>query len=168
MNWNALNTYEDWSGKLAELLDEAHDAIASGDVNKKLQAQRDLNEFIDNCASPIKGKELDDIASRAIGNIFEATLDQSMAEMGRRTAELTALTKEISAVTDHANDTAAAIRLEKIRAVADAASQALDTVNSLKQQMSSKSPDKDKVAQNVDSLIQSLQKLYSQVRDLKN
>src|ERR1044072_976 len=105
MDWNKLNTYDDWSGKLSELLDQAHDAIAAGDLNEKLAAQRALNEFIDNCASPIKGKELDDIASRAIGNIFEATLDQCMAEMGKRTAELTALTKEVTAIADHVNDT---------------------------------------------------------------
>ena len=47
MDWNKLKTYHDWSGKLAELLDEAHDAIAAGDVNKKLESQRALNEFID-------------------------------------------------------------------------------------------------------------------------
>jgi len=168
MNWNTLKSYEDWSGKLAQLLDQAHDAIAANDVNKKLEAQRALNEFIDNCASPVKGADLDDIASRAIGNIFEATLDQAMKEMGSRTAELMALTKEIGAITDHANETAAAMRLEKVRAVVDAASKALDTVKALKQQLGDKQPDPQKVADSISGLLELLQKVYSQAADLKN
>lgn len=166
MDWNQLKTYADWSGKLAELLDEAHDAIAAGDVNKKLEAQRALNEFIDNCASPVKGAQLDDIASRAIGNIFEATLDQAMKELGSRTAELTSLTKEVSAIADHVSETADALRLEKVRAVVDATSQALDAVKTLKQQLGSKQPDKQKVADSLAGLQEILQTLSTRAEDL--
>ena len=168
MDWNTLKTYADWSGKLAELLDEAHDAIAAGDVNKKLEAQRALNEFIDNCASPVKGAQLDDIASRAMGNIFEATLDQAMKEMGSRTAELTTLTKEVGGITNQANETAAELRLEKARAVVDAAAQALDTVKALKQQLGAQQPDQQKVADSIASLVEILQTVADQAGDLKN
>ncbi len=168
MDWNQLKTYADWAGKLAALLAEAHDAIAAGDVNKKLEAQRALNEFIDNCAAPVKGAQLDDIASRAIGNIFEATLDQAMQELGNRTAELTSLTKEVGAISDHATATASAMRLEKVRAVVDATAQAVDTVNSLKQQLGANQPDAQKVTASIASLLEILQTISTQVGDLKD
>jgi len=168
MNWNVLKTYKEWSGKLSELLAQAHDAIAAKDVDKKLEAQRALNEFIDNCASPVKGKELDDIASRAIGNLFEATLDQCMAEMGKRTAELTALTKDIAAVTDAANASAANIRLDSARKVIDTTVQAVEALKSLKQQLDSAQPDEKQLADTISTLITSIQTVRNQVETLNH
>jgi hypothetical protein len=168
MDWTTLKTYADWAGKLASLFADAHDAIAAGDVNQKLAAQRALNEFIDNCAAPVKSAELDDIASRAIGNIFEATLEQAMQEMGNRVAELTALTKEVNAITDQANATASALRLEKVRAVVDATAQAMDTVKTLKTQLATPQPDPQKVAASIASLVEILQTVSTQASDLGN
>jgi len=168
MNWNNLNTYADWAGALQTLLNNAHDAIASGDVLKKQAAQKDLNDFIDNCASPVRAKELDAIATEAVGNIFEATLDQAMAEIGSRTAELANMTKEVNAITDAANSDAASIRLDAARKVVDTTVQVVQALTTLKQQLDATNPDDKKVADSITTLIGTIQTVRNQVETMNH
>jgi methyl-accepting chemotaxis protein len=168
MDWDTLNTYEDWADALQTLLKNAHDAVASADVDKKQAAQKGLKDFIDNCTSPIKAKELDMMATEAIGNIFEATLDQAMAEIGSRTAELANLTKDVAAVTAAANSDAASIRLDAARKVVDTTVQAVQALNTLKQQLDATQPDDKKVADSITSLITTIQSVRNQVETLSH
>ena len=168
MNWNELNTYGDWAGVLDRLLTDAHDAVAADDRDQKRDAQRALKEFIDNCASPVKASELDEIATQAINNIFEATLDKAMAEIGSRTAELANLTKEIKVVTDTANKDAASIRLEKARQVVSSTVQAIEALKDLRQSLKSNQPDEKKLSDGIIVLIGSIQTIRNQVETLNH
>lgn len=168
MNWNNLNTYADWAGALQTLLNNAHDAVAGGDVDKKQAAQKNLKDFIDNCASPVKAKELDTIASEAIGDIFAATLDQAMAGIGSRTAELANMTKDVNAITDAANSDAASIRLDAARKVVDTTVQVVQALTTLKQQLDATQPDDKKVADSITTLITAIQAVRNQVETMNH
>ena len=167
MNWDTLNTYQDWADALDAILTKAHDAIAVNNVPNKLAAQRQLKAFIDNCSAPVKARELDDIATAAIHNIFEDTLEKAMAEIGSRTAELAALTKRINAVTDDANQDAAILRLEKARMVVDTTLQTVAALNTLKQTLKTEQPDEKQLADSIATLVGTIQTVRNQVENLK-
>jgi hypothetical protein len=164
MNWN---TFEDCSNLLQTLLSQAHDAVVDGDVQKKVAAQKSLREFIDHCVSP-KADELDDIATQAINNIFEATLDKALAEIGSRTAELASLTKAVKTVTDAANSNADLIRLDQARKVIDTTVGAVDALKNLRQSLKSDQPDEQALADSITTLIISIQTVRNQVETLNH
>lgn len=164
MNWN---TFEDCANLLQTLLNQAHDAVADGDVPKKVAAQKSLRGFIDNCVSS-KSDEMDDIATQAINNIFEATLDKALAEIGSRTAELAGLTKSLKTVTGAANSTAALIRLDQARKVIDTTVGAVDALKSLRQSLKSNQPDEKQLADSITTLINSIQTVRNQVETLNH
>jgi hypothetical protein len=162
-----FNTFEDCSNLLQTLLNQAHDAVTDGDVQKKVAAQKSLKDFIDNCVSP-KADELDDIATQAINNIFEATLDKALAEIGSRTAELASLTKSINAVTDAANRDAASIRLDRARKVIDTTLGAVDALKNLRQSLKSDQPDERQLADSITALINTIQSVRNQIETLNH
>ena len=44
-NWSTLNTFEDWAGKLDELLEAGNQALLNDDVNKQIEVQKTLRAF---------------------------------------------------------------------------------------------------------------------------
>lgn len=168
MDWTKLNSYADWAGALQTLLTNAHDAIVSGNIVKKQAAQQGLNDFIDNCASPVKAHELDAIATEAIGNIFEATLDQAMAEIGSRTAALANMTKDVNAITEANNRDAASLRLDAARNVVDTTVQVVQALTTLKQQLDASQPDDKKIADSITTLIGTIQTVRNQVETMNH
>ncbi|MEI9866694.1 MAG: hypothetical protein WDN00_19500 [Limisphaerales bacterium] len=163
-----LTTYQECADKLAELLAAAQDAVHNSDKNAMRKAQEDLNGFVHICGSPIKWREMDDIASQAASAIFAAGINQALQELSSRTSDLASLTKEVNNVADHVNHASSTMRLDKANAVVDAASQALDVAKVLKAQLATAQPDQQMVAGSIGNLLDILQKVYSQAGDLKN
>jgi hypothetical protein len=164
MNWN---TFEDCSNLLQTLLQQARDAVTSGDLQKKKAAQQALLNFVNNCVSP-KADDLDDIANQTINNIFEVTLDKALAEIGSRTAELASLTKSLQTVAATANSNAALIRLDQARKVMDSTVGAVDALKNLRQSLRSDQPDEQQLADSITTLINSIQTVRNQVQTLNH
>src|ERR1044071_9329147 len=151
-----FNSFDDCSTQLQTLLAQAHDAVVAGDLQKKVSAQKALLDFINHCASPMSN-QLDEIATEAINNIFETTLEKALAELGSRTAELANLTKSINSVSDAANRDASLIRLDLARKVVDASVEAVDALNSLRQSLDSGQPNEKQLADSITALVSTIQ-----------
>jgi len=116
--WDALNTFADWSGALHELLSQAAQVIQTGDIHQKVAVQDALNQFIMHSPNAI-ARQLDDIAGRAVHDIFITTVEAALANIASRTAELNMHVKTVNAVTAEAEADARSIRLEAAWRVID-------------------------------------------------
>jgi len=163
MNWNSN---ADCSALLQTLLDQSHVAVAANDADKKIQAQKDLLDFIRRCSAPVQTDELDDIATRAIDDILEATLDAALAGLASRTAELASLTQSLQAVTATANNDAAAIRLDRAHLVMVATAQVVTALKNLQQSLNSGSPADQALNQAINDLLAAIQTVSNTVKTL--
>src|SRR6185503_10909888 len=111
INFDLLVTIADWAGALQQLLDDAKAAIQGNDQQAKLDAQTALRSFIKQ--SPVEAEFLDDIALRAINDLFLSVASAALAAIASRNAELQQATKSINAVTSKAEKDVKSIQFEK-------------------------------------------------------
>lgn len=156
-DWDSLNTFADWSGTLHELLDQASQALRTGDINQKVDVQETLNQFIMNSPNTI-ARQLDDIAGKAIHDIFITTVEEALSGIAGRKAELTMHIKTINAVTAEAEDTARSIRLEAAGQVIDSATTVVRNLGKLKTALSG-TADEQALAAKIDKAVKSIQDL---------
>ena len=168
MNLDNLNTYEDWSGALDKLLSRAQAAVKGTSNDKPSDVANDLIDFYRNCSSPIKTKELDDIASNAGKSMLAGALDIAGKEIASGTVALAALTKEINAVTAAANSDAASIRLDAARKVVDTTVQVVQALTTLKQKLDSTRPDDTTVTDSINNLIALIQTVRNQIETMSH
>lgn len=110
-DWDKLKTFSDWSQTLHEILGDAGSAIQSGNTSDRVAVQKELNTFIMNSPNTIAG-QLDDIAKKAINDIFKTAVDEALSGIAGRSAELSTLIKTINSITVEAEKAARSIRLE--------------------------------------------------------
>jgi len=130
-NWDALDTFADWSGTLHELLAQATQAIQSGDIHRKVAVQDELNQFIMHSPNHI-ARQLDDIAGKAVHDIFIGVVGEALANIASRSAELSLHVKTVNAVTAEAQAAARSIRLEAANRVIDSATAAVRNLVALR------------------------------------
>jgi hypothetical protein len=131
IDWDSLNTFTDWSKTLHELLSQASQAIQSRDIDRKVGVQKELNQFIVHSPNDI-ARQLDDIASNAVTDIFNATFEDALSSIASRTSELTIHTKTVLAATKEAEKAAKSIRLETATKVIHSATEAVRDLASLR------------------------------------
>ena len=166
INWDSLNTFEDWAGALHELLAIATDSIKSGDLAERVKAQRNLNDFIIQSPNAIAG-ELDNIAKNAINDIFLTAVDEALASISSRTAQLAMHVKTVKAVTLEAENAAKSIRLERATQVIGTATKIIQDLNELKSTISD-TEDDQKLAEKIDKAVKSIQELVPFVMAVRN
>lgn len=115
--WNQLNSIQDWTGALHNLLADAKKSLDDDDQGAKLSTQQQLIEFIKQ--SPQRYDFLDDIASKAAHDLFLDTVDASIQAIASRNAELQQATKIISGVTKEANSDAKTLLLTDVKSNLD-------------------------------------------------
>lgn len=161
INWDSLSTFEDWAGVLHELLATATGSITSGDITERVEAQKKLNDFIIQSPNAIAG-ELDNIAKNAINDIFITAIDEALASISSRTADLAIHVKTVKAVTQEAENAAKSIKLESATKVIGAATKIIQDLNNLKNAISD-SEDDQELAEKIDNAVKSIQDLVPSV-----
>lgn len=131
IDWDSVNTFDEWANTLAQLLEAAADGIQSGDVQKRVAIQKALSEFIKQSPNVI-ASELDEIARKAISDIFHNAVDEALGNIASRSAELSRHTQVIQAVTKNAEADVKTIRLEKATSAINSASAIIRDLRDLK------------------------------------
>lgn len=166
INWDSLNTFEDWASALHELLTTATDSIKSGDVTERVEAQKQLNDFIIQSPNAVAG-ELDNIAKNAINDIFQTAVDEALASIPSRTADLAMHVKTVKAVTLAAVTAAKSIKLESATKVIGTATQIIRDLNDLKTAIS-ESEDDQELAKKIDKAVKAIQDLVPSVMAVRH
>ena len=129
INFDLLVTLEDWAGALQELLNDARAAIAANNQAQKISAQDALRTFTKR--SPVEAEFLDNIALKAINDLFISVVDTALAAIGARNAELQQATKLMKDVSAQAKKDAKKIQFENVISVLDKAKAAAETLKQL-------------------------------------
>lgn len=164
-NWDEIEGFAGWAAVLRELLDTAAAAIQSDAIANRVEVQKELNQFIDNSPDAI-AKPLDELARKAIGDLFLKTSEESLAAIASRSTELVTLTKTIKAITADAKKDVASIRLQIAKRVIDSLSETVVAANALRATLADAGADKD-VAEAIDRTLKEAQKLWALVGALK-
>ena len=133
INFDLLGTLDDWAGALQQLLDDAKAAIQAGDQQAKLAAQATLRTFTNR--SPVEAEFLDNIALRAVNDLFLSVASAALAAIAARNAELQEATKTITDVTLQAEESAKSIQFKKVIAAMDKAKSAAEALKALEKSM---------------------------------
>jgi hypothetical protein len=135
--WDNLKTYDDWKGKLEDLLDEGRKASAADDDESRLELCSRLRMFVQKSRpNTPEVLDLDRIASEATRTLSLDVAEGAVDRIEARTAELIVLGKTLQQVAAQAESDAASLRLEKAHAAIDAiigVQRALDDFDSILQ-----------------------------------
>lgn len=161
IDWNKLQTYEDWADTLKILLNNAHKALTNNDPLARGAVKRDLITFIDESPNWLI-KNLDDIAYEAIKDLGKADINDAITSIDSRTVEIVRLTKSVRSITEEAETVASALRFEKAKQVVDASTNVVNAIKDLKNELESNAKDK-KIDSLATDAIKSLQDLRAAI-----
>ena len=142
IKFDQLFTLEDWAGALQELLNDAQAAITANNQAQKISAQDALRTFMKQ--SPVQAEFLDNIALKAINDLFISVADTALAAIGARNAELQQATKLMKDVSAQAKKDAKKIQFESVVSVLDKAKAAAETLKELENSLAQ--PDQNLLA----------------------
>ncbi len=129
INFDLLVTIEDWAGALQQLLDDAKAAIQANDQQARLNAQVALRNFTK--LSPVEAEFLDNIAVKAVNDLFISVAETALANIASRNTELQEATKLIKNVTSQAEKSTKSIQFEKVISAMDKAKSAAEALKAL-------------------------------------
>jgi hypothetical protein len=133
INFDELVTLADWTAALQSILDEAKTAIQSNDQGKKLELQDQLRAYIKR--SPEKCEFLDNIAHKAIDDLFISVVGSALSAIDARNAELKKATAVVADVTHEAENDAKSIQFKTAIEVLTKAKAAVEKLKALEQQL---------------------------------
>ncbi|MCB1860051.1 MAG: hypothetical protein KDI63_17405 [Gammaproteobacteria bacterium] len=165
IDWDSLNTFEEWAAVLHQLLGSASESIQSGDIAKRVATQNALHNFIMHSPN-LFSAELDEIARKTIADIFETALDEALNNIASRSAELAMHIKTVRAVTQQAESAVKSIRLERATKVIESATQVIRDLADLKLAISTSTGDQALHAK-IDKTVKSIQDLVPSVMAVK-
>lgn len=142
INFDTLVLRKDWAGALQSIIDEAADAIAQNDDDKKIALQALLKTFIKR--SPTMVDDLDDIALKSIDDLTNSVIADAITGIKKRNDDLKAATKKIEDAADEAQKDAKTIQLKTVIDVLDRSKAAVETLKNLEKRLAS--PDQDLLA----------------------
>lgn len=141
INWEGLQTYEDWADTLKDLLENARKALEKDDAAARGAAKRELITFIDQSPNWLI-RNLDDVAHEAIKDLGKADISEAITSIENRTVELIRLTKSMKSIAEDAEEAASSLRLEKARRVVDSSTSVVNAINELRNELDSTGNDK--------------------------
>jgi hypothetical protein len=120
-------TFDNLAVDLEKLVEQAREAILTGDDARMKSSHGDLAEFIADSDDQIPGViELDNVASNTMRDVTLARLDQSLVKnLSERSADVARLVKTFSSQSSANNSAASALRLERAKALLDAGTTAV-------------------------------------------
>jgi len=165
-----------WRAKLEELLSAARGAAAADDLDARLEIADRLTEFIirnppalAQDPASLAYEEMDRIAKEAHDGLLLASIQERVAAIAGRTAELARLTKEVESQVAENEKAAATLRLEKARRMVDATTGAIATMLDLKKELEcaaatgASQADWEALATEINTLVARIQKLRNDV-----
>jgi hypothetical protein len=160
--WENIQGMDGWRMKLSELLKEAEGAAQHGDLAARLALSSRLTEFIVH-SSPNTPEilALDGIADQARAGLLRLTIEERLAEISARTADLARLTKEFQTQAAVAEASAAAIRLERTRRVVGVLTESVQVLNELRSVLETNTD--AELTTRIGRLIVSIQTLRTQI-----
>lgn len=165
MSFNNLITNADWSAKLNDLLDAAHQSLASKDDNADdlvRDAQADLTDFGRKCPF----EQLSRIAKETVYDVGHLAITSAIASVMGHTQELENLTKGIAEVTDSDSVTAGLMRFDAAKTAVDAATDAVAALKQMRNQLDSGLKDEKKLGDTIDALMSDIQAVRNQIEVL--
>ena len=129
INFDMLVTISDWARVLNQILGNAKAAIDANDQGAKLDTQDLLRTYAKR--SPPECEFLDNIALKAINDLFTSVAETALDAIAARNAELKQATKLIDSVSTQAQKDAKSIQFEKVISALDKARSAAETLKSL-------------------------------------
>lgn len=165
IDFDSLETFDDWAGALQQILDQARTAVQSGDVQRRVEVQDLLAEFIGKSPNRI-AKGLDDIARKAMDDMLGQAIDEALSSLSSRTADLALHAKLVFDIASDAEASAASIRLDKARQVIDSATSAIVSLSDLRQTLGEAADDQAVVGK-IDKAVKVIQELVPLVMRVK-
>ena len=137
-SWKNNASFKDWKSSLRELLDLAREAIVTADDQAVEDVYRDLENYIVASDDTIPGvAELDLIARQTMRDLVVASVARNVQAIADRTADVAELEKRFSKQSAINNSIAADLRLQRVRAVLDAGTQAITSLRALSESLPS-------------------------------
>jgi|GEM_PF-1306721 len=160
-NWDSIEGFEGWSGVLDELVARARAAAQSGSLPARLAVQAELDEFIDRSPNSI-ARKLDETARQTMRDLFLETVEQRVAAIADRSADLRTYVKDVRSAAGGAARDAAAIRLERQTGAVDAINATIASIKTLRDALGRSAPDRQ-IAQAIGRTLAALQELRQSV-----
>jgi hypothetical protein len=158
-------TFDDYADDLKSLLAACERAVESG-TRAKLTAARDsLISFVESSNDLIPGViELDDVAADARRDISIALLDSGLnVEIGSRSDEVARLVKKFSTQSATNHSAASGLKLERARALTDAAFVAVAELKKFSDLVDESTVDGKKLAKSLQDAIDALADVKNRV-----
>lgn len=168
-----LKSVSAWRSKLDELLRAARESAQEEDLDARLAVADRLTTFIVCNPLPVAGDpatleydDMDRIAKEAHDALLLGTIQERVAGIMSRTAELATLRKSIDARAEANRQAAASIRLEKVRRVVDATTEAVTALKALQGHLESSDDVND--GAKVMALLKDVDKAITSIQALRN
>lgn len=158
--WDSIADVAGWRDKLAQLLEEAKRAAQSQDREARLGVADRLNEFILNSRPQTPEiQRMDDLAAGSAVALMQKTIDEQLAALTARSAELAKLTKEMNSQAQTAEASAESIRLTRMRVVVSTLTRSVEALNEFRAALG---------GDDADALGASIEDLLGRIQDLRN
>lgn len=156
IDWDALESTEDWVKRLNDLLGLVESAQAS---NKRDLLADTLDEFADRSTSEDLSTitKLDAAARKAARALRREDISARVSELGAASADFQAALKELGAASADLKKAAAKLRAEKITAAVNSLTDTIGSLKNLSQVLDT--GERDKIAAAIKEAVQSAQKL---------
>jgi hypothetical protein len=139
INWDGLETLDDWSRALKSLIAAGKDAVQNGDQDEKIDVQSQLADFIEK--APAFCAPLVPVARNTGHDLFESVVSKALNDLASRDAALDAAVATINGATATANSSAKSIQFTQVINVLDQSKAALTKLKTLEEQLTA--PDQD-------------------------
>jgi hypothetical protein len=165
IDWDSLDTFDDWSGALDQILKQARAALQSSDEQQRADVQQSLADYIANSPNRIAA-QLDVIARQTMDDLLNTAISDALANLAARSADLAMHAKTIADIADSADAKASSIRLAKARDVVDATTSTIQSLTGLRQTLGDGADDKV-VADKIDKAVKAIHDLVPLVMRVK-
>lgn len=153
----AMETFEDHARELTSLLADAEASAQSGDRPRMKRARAALLGFITQSNDLVDGvSELDQVARDAFRDLVLSAIEEIVAGLAERTADVAALTKRFATQGAANTSAAAAIRLEHAREVASAAITLVGELRALRARLDGGVPGSDELVALIERALEAI------------
>lgn len=157
IDWDELKEFEDWVKTLHVLLQEAARSLQSDNIEARVATQKLLSQFIKESPNAIAG-ELDDIAKKALSDIFLQTTEEALGNIAARSADLSLHAKTIAAITEKAEQDANSIGFKAATKVIVSTTQIIQDLGALRSAVKDDADATD-IATKIDRAVKALNEL---------
>ena len=161
-----IHDFEGWRAKLEELLAEAAVAARQDDVEARFGLTQRLTQFIRSSApnNAPDIQHLDLMAEKTVQGLLRQTIEERLAAIGERTAEIARLSEKFDAQAEAGEKAAKSIRLERAVTVVDSLTESVRALKEFRGLLESPvNGQGDPLAGSIDRVISSIQRLRTSV-----